>query len=80
MPQVIEFISEKITLEPGDLIYMGTPSGTRVETAKEKKGLKNVDWMKAGGVLKSEVAGLGVAENKILSNEDWKAQAGQASL
>jgi hypothetical protein len=59
----------------------GTPGGTRVETAKAKKGLKNVDWMKVGGVLKSEVSGLGVAQNTILSNADWKAQAlGKARL
>jgi 2-keto-4-pentenoate hydratase/2-oxohepta-3-ene-1,7-dioic acid hydratase in catechol pathway len=79
-PQVIAHISKKITLNPGDLIYMGTPGGTRVEGAKGK-GLKNVDWMKVGGVLKSEVGGLGVAENTILSNADWKAhKLGKARL
>ena len=52
---------------------MGTPAGTRVETAGKVGGMKNVDWMKPGGVLKSEVVGLGVAENKILTNDEWKA-------
>jgi 2-keto-4-pentenoate hydratase/2-oxohepta-3-ene-1,7-dioic acid hydratase in catechol pathway len=73
--EVISFVSGMITLEPGDLIYMGTPAGTRIETAKAKKGMKNVDWLQPGGVLKSEVQGLGVCENKILTNEEWKAQA-----
>jgi 2-keto-4-pentenoate hydratase/2-oxohepta-3-ene-1,7-dioic acid hydratase in catechol pathway len=27
VPQLIEFISESITLEPGDVIATGTPSG-----------------------------------------------------
>jgi 2-keto-4-pentenoate hydratase/2-oxohepta-3-ene-1,7-dioic acid hydratase in catechol pathway len=77
-PQVIAFISTMITLRPGDMIYMGTPAGTRIESAGRLKGMKNVPWMQIGGVLKSEVESLGVAENTILSNEDWKAQRSAA--
>ena len=46
--EVVSFISGMITLEAGDLIYMGTPAGTRIESAKHVGGMKNVEWMSPG--------------------------------
>jgi 2-keto-4-pentenoate hydratase/2-oxohepta-3-ene-1,7-dioic acid hydratase in catechol pathway len=71
--QVIEHCSKLLRLLPGDLIYMGTPMGTMVETAVKTKDWQNVGWMKPGGVLKSEVTGLGICENKVLSQAEWAA-------
>lgn len=71
VPQIIAHVSKMITLLPGDLIYMGTPMGTAVETATAVGGFKNVKWMQPGGHLKTEVVGLGVCENKIMSQEEY---------
>ena len=50
---LIEFISEVMTLEPGDLIATGTPEG--------------VGPLNAGDVVAIEVAGVGVLQNRVVS-------------
>lgn len=62
---VIAHITQYIPLLPGDLIYLGTPAGTLVETAKEKKGFQNVAWLKDGDVVTSECEKLGSTSNKV---------------
>lgn len=56
--QTVSLISECMTLEPGDLLVMGTPSGVG---AARKPPL----WMKAGDTVEVEVERIGVLRNTI---------------
>ncbi len=56
--ETIELLTECLTLEPGDVIAMGTPSG--VGYAR-----KPPVWMKAGDVIEIEIEGIGTLRNPI---------------
>lgn len=56
--QTISILSEAMTLQPGDVIVMGTPAG--VGSARTPPV-----WMKAGDVVEVEIAGIGVLRNPI---------------
>jgi 2-keto-4-pentenoate hydratase/2-oxohepta-3-ene-1,7-dioic acid hydratase in catechol pathway len=58
------YLTEGMTLEPGDILYTGTPSG--VGHARKPEPV----WMKAGDTVEVEVEGIGVLRNSI---EDEKA-------
>jgi len=58
------YLTEGITLEPGDILFTGTPSG--VGHARKPDPI----WMKAGDTCEVEVEGVGVLRNPI---EDEKA-------
>ena len=58
------YLTEGMTLEPGDVILTGTPSG--VGHARKPDPV----WMKAGDVCEVEVEGVGILRNPI---EDEKA-------
>ncbi|MEM7305585.1 MAG: fumarylacetoacetate hydrolase family protein [Planctomycetota bacterium] len=58
VPELIEKLSESVTLEPGDVIATGTPPG--VGFAR-----KPPIWVKAGDVMEVEIAGLGVLSNPV---------------
>jgi 2-keto-4-pentenoate hydratase/2-oxohepta-3-ene-1,7-dioic acid hydratase in catechol pathway len=60
VPFLIAFASKVFTLEPGDLILTGTPSG--VGWAREPKVS-----MKAGDVVEVEVAGIGVVSSPVVA-------------
>lgn len=53
------YLSEGITLEPGDILFTGTPSG--VGHARKPEPV----WMKAGDTIEVEVQGIGVLKNGI---------------
>jgi len=58
IPRIIAELSYGLTLEPGDIISTGTPAGVgHARTPPE--------FMKAGDVLETEVAGLGLLRNRI---------------
>jgi 2-keto-4-pentenoate hydratase/2-oxohepta-3-ene-1,7-dioic acid hydratase in catechol pathway len=59
IPELIEFLSRSITLEPGDVIATGTPPG--VGFAR-----KPPIFMKTGDIAEVEIEGLGVLSNPIL--------------
>ena len=52
VPAIISYISRYVTLEPGDVIYTGTPGTTKA--------------MKPGDVVEVEIEGIGVLRNKIV--------------
>jgi len=56
--ELISFISQGITLEPGDLIATGTPSGVGVARHSQV-------FLKDGDVVRVEVEGIGVLENTV---------------
>lgn len=51
VPTVVSFASRYLTLEPGDLIYTGTPGATRA--------------MRPGDVVEVEVSGIGTLSNRV---------------
>jgi 2-keto-4-pentenoate hydratase/2-oxohepta-3-ene-1,7-dioic acid hydratase in catechol pathway len=61
--EMLVYLSKGMTLEPGDIVVTGTPSG--VGHAR-----KPPVWMKAGDVCEIEVEGIGILRNPI---EDEKA-------
>jgi 2-keto-4-pentenoate hydratase/2-oxohepta-3-ene-1,7-dioic acid hydratase in catechol pathway len=60
--RTIAIRSEIMTLEPGDLIATGTPSG--VAHARTPPA-----WMKAGDVVEVDVEGIGVLRNPVVDEE-----------
>jgi 2-keto-4-pentenoate hydratase/2-oxohepta-3-ene-1,7-dioic acid hydratase in catechol pathway len=55
---LVEYVSTAFTLEPGDVIFTGTPAG--VGSTRSPR-----EWLKAGDVVRVEVTGLGVLENPV---------------
>jgi 2-keto-4-pentenoate hydratase/2-oxohepta-3-ene-1,7-dioic acid hydratase in catechol pathway len=53
------YLTEGMTLEPGDIVFTGTPSG--VGHARKPEPV----WMKAGDTIEVEVEGIGVLRNPI---------------
>jgi 2-keto-4-pentenoate hydratase/2-oxohepta-3-ene-1,7-dioic acid hydratase in catechol pathway len=58
VPELVEWLSENITLEPGDVIATGTPPG--VGFAR-----KPSVYLKAGDVVEVEIEGLGILRNPV---------------
>src|ERR1700733_6148613 len=56
--EMLVYITEGITLEPGDVIFTGTPSG--VGHAR-----KPPVWMKSGDTCEVEIQGIGILRNPI---------------
>ena len=55
---IISYLSNIFTLEPGDLIFTGTPPGVGMAR-------KPPVWLKAGDVVEVEVDGLGTLRNPV---------------
>ena len=53
VPTIVSYISQYVTLEPGDVIYTGTPGTTKP--------------MKAGDVVEVEIEGIGVLRNRVVA-------------
>ncbi|MHC0054658.1 fumarylacetoacetate hydrolase family protein [Actibacterium sp. D379-3] len=58
VPRLIAILSEAMTLEPGDVIVTGTPSGVGI--ARDPKL-----WMKPGDICEVEIDGIGILSNPI---------------
>ena len=58
IPQVVAYLSEILTLEPGDVISTGTPGGV---------GWKQTPplWLQTGDVVEAEIENIGVLRNTI---------------
>ena len=56
--ELVSFVSATMTLDPGDLIITGTPSGVG-------QGFKPPRYLSPGDVVRVEIEGLGVLENEI---------------
>ena len=66
IPELIEFISRQITLEPGDLIATGTPSGVGVFRDPPV-------FLQPGDRVRCQVDGVGTVENPVI---DWSDVSG----
>ena len=58
IPTLIETCSRGITLYPGDVIATGTPAGVGM-------GLKPPQWLRSGDIVRIEIDGVGVIENRF---------------
>jgi 2-keto-4-pentenoate hydratase/2-oxohepta-3-ene-1,7-dioic acid hydratase in catechol pathway len=59
IPAIIESISAALTLQPGDVIATGTPAGVGMATTPPR-------WLKRGDVVKVQIEGIGVLENRVV--------------
>ncbi|XP_049289921.1 fumarylacetoacetate hydrolase domain-containing protein 2 [Anopheles funestus] len=58
---IIERVTQSITLLPGDVILTGTPAGVGMHR-------KPAEFLKAGDVIDSEIEGLGKIKNKVVAD------------
>ena len=59
IPRIIEIVSGGMTLEPGDVIITGTPSGVAA-------GRTPPPWLTDGDVVECEIEGIGVLRNRVV--------------
>ena len=60
---LVSYISQYMTLEPGDVISTGTPEGVVL-------GMKEKRWLKPGDEVTIEIAGLGKLTNTMIAPSD----------
>jgi 2-keto-4-pentenoate hydratase/2-oxohepta-3-ene-1,7-dioic acid hydratase in catechol pathway len=61
--RTIALVSEYSTLEPGDLLAMGTPPGVGHAKTPQR-------WLRPGEVVEVEIEGIGICANPIVAEED----------
>lgn len=66
--EVLATISEYTTLEPGDLVALGTPPG--VGHAKKP----NPRWLKPGETVEIEIEGIGICASPIIDEKDAESK------
>ena len=59
VPALIAFLSQQLTLEPGDVVATGTPAGVDL-------GMKPQTWLQPGDTVRMEIDKIGVLENPVV--------------
>ncbi len=62
IPELIEYLSSVFTLEPGDIISTGTPSGVGFSYNPPR-------WLRAGDEVTVKVDGLGALVNPVIAEQ-----------
>jgi 2-keto-4-pentenoate hydratase/2-oxohepta-3-ene-1,7-dioic acid hydratase in catechol pathway len=62
IPRLIESLSEGLTLEPGDILATGTPSGVGY-------AMDPPHWLKDGDIVTCEIEGIGQLSNTVRNTE-----------
>ena len=62
VPKLIEYLSSVFTLEPGDVIATGTPSGVGFARKPPR-------YLKAGDECRVRIEGLGELHNPVIAEE-----------
>ena len=62
IPTLIEYCSASMTLEPGDIIATGTPTGVGMQR-------KPPAWLKPGDVVEIEIDGIGTLRNPVQASQ-----------
>lgn len=70
VPRLVEFLSNLMTLEPGDIVLTGTPGGVGV--AREPQA-----FLKGGDVVRIEIDRIGVLENKVVMKKEGEVLSGK---
>src|SRR5699024_9947500 len=60
--EVISYISDIVTLEPGDIIITGTPVGVGA-------GMRPAEYLKKGDILETRISGLGRQRNVVVQDD-----------
>jgi 2-keto-4-pentenoate hydratase/2-oxohepta-3-ene-1,7-dioic acid hydratase in catechol pathway len=60
VPELIEYLSRRMTLRPGDVIATGTPAGV---------GRPKGTFLKPGDTVRIEISGLGVLQNLVVQGQ-----------
>ena len=60
VPELIEYLSRRMTLRPGDVIATGTPAGV---------GRPKGTFLKPGDIVRIEISGLGVLQNPVVQGQ-----------
>ncbi len=63
IPKLISYISNIVTLKPGDLIFTGTPAGVGVARTPPR-------FLKPGDVCRVEIEGLGAIQNQCVQETE----------
>ena len=58
--EIIEFVSQYITLQEGDIIFTGTPSGVVLGKNEKRYG-----WLKSGDTVSITISGIGTLVNQF---------------
>ena len=58
---IIAFLSTYMTLQEGDIIFTGTPSGVVLGKNESK-----YSWLKPGDIVTVSISGIGTLENKFI--------------
>jgi len=58
VPEIVSFLSQTVTLEPGDVIATGTPPGVGFARTPPV-------WVKSGDTMEVDIEGLGVLSNPV---------------
>ena len=61
VPAIVSFLSEFVTLQPGDVIATGTPSGV---------GSASGTFLRAGDYVRATIAPIGTLENPVEAEDD----------
>ena len=67
---MVSYLSEIITLDPGDIIVMGTPGGVGA-------GRKPPQYLISGDIVETSIEGIGTLRNECQSRQDSPAGIGQ---
>jgi len=59
--RIISYASKYVHLQPGDLIYTGTPSGVALEAREDKRR-----WLEKGDVVDVVIDGIGTLRNRMI--------------
>ena len=57
--QIVAYISQVMTLEPGDVIYTGTPPGVGMARTPPR-------FLKEGDIVEIEIESLGILRNPVI--------------
>ncbi len=60
IPELIEYISQVVTLEPGDIVATGTPAGVGFARRPPR-------WLKAGDEVIVRIEGIGELRNPVVA-------------
>jgi 2-keto-4-pentenoate hydratase/2-oxohepta-3-ene-1,7-dioic acid hydratase in catechol pathway len=60
IPELLEVLSAGMTLEPGDIVATGTPSGVAA-------GFDPPRWLRVGDVIEAEIEGIGLLRNPVVA-------------
>ncbi len=58
--ELLQYASNIVTLNPGDVIAGGSPAGTNIERADPR-------WMRAGDTAKCDIEGIGALTNPVVA-------------